>query len=48
MFQKLIDFIDNVEFLLLRENIDHFDVVENLMDPNFILTKLMMRHLNEN
>ncbi|XP_051153953.1 kynurenine formamidase [Leptopilina boulardi] len=43
--QKLVEFVDNVEFLLLRNNIDHFDIVENLVHCDFQLTKLILQHI---
>lgn len=42
--QKLLKFVDQVEFLLLRNNIDHFDIVENLVHCDFRLTKLILQH----
>lgn len=44
-FKKLVEFVDNVEFLLLRNNIDHFDIVENLVHCDFQLTKLILQHI---
>ncbi|XP_061932795.1 kynurenine formamidase isoform X2 [Apis cerana] len=43
--QKLITMVDNVQYILLRENIDHFDIVENLTNEEFILTKLILRNI---
>ncbi|KAG6796750.1 kynurenine formamidase isoform X1 [Apis mellifera caucasica] len=43
--QKLITIVDNVQYILLRENIDHFDIVENLTNEEFILTKLILRNI---
>ncbi|XP_032666523.1 kynurenine formamidase-like isoform X2 [Odontomachus brunneus] len=40
--QKLISIVNNVEFLFLPDN-DHFDIVENLLDPNYILGKLLVK-----
>lgn len=37
--------VDNVQYILLRENIDHFDIVENLTNEEFILTKLILRNI---
>ncbi|XP_014478358.1 PREDICTED: kynurenine formamidase [Dinoponera quadriceps] len=39
--QKIISLVDNVEYLLLPD-IDHFDIVENLLDPNYALAKLLL------
>ncbi|XP_020285820.1 kynurenine formamidase-like [Pseudomyrmex gracilis] len=44
--QKLISIVDNVEYLLLRDNIDHFDIVENLLDRNYHLSKLILQCLS--
>ncbi|XP_012340139.1 kynurenine formamidase [Apis florea] len=43
--QKLITMVDNVQYILLRENIDHFDIVENLTNEEFILTKIILRNI---
>ncbi|XP_012282991.1 kynurenine formamidase [Orussus abietinus] len=43
--QKLLEFVDNVEFLLLRNSVDHFDIVENLTNDNFALTKLIIKNV---
>ncbi|XP_043799947.1 kynurenine formamidase isoform X3 [Apis laboriosa] len=43
--QKLITIVDNVQYILLRENIDHFDIVENLTNEEFILTKLILHNI---
>lgn len=48
MFQKIIPIVDNVEYLLLRNNIDHFDIVEKLLDPNYHLAKLILKCLQPN
>jgi len=45
LFQKIIPIVDNVEYLLLRNNIDHFDIVEKLLDPNYHLAKLIIKCL---
>jgi len=42
--QKIIPIVDNVEYLLLQD-IDHFDIVENLIDPNYHLAKLILKCL---
>ncbi|KAI4501261.1 hypothetical protein M0802_003634 [Mischocyttarus mexicanus] len=42
--QKAISFVDNVEYILLRD-IDHFDIVENLLNAEFILTQLILKHM---
>ncbi|KAL6448153.1 hypothetical protein ACFW04_000281 [Cataglyphis niger] len=46
--QKIIPIVDNVEYLLLRNNIDHFDIVEKLLDPNYHLAKLILKCLQPN
>nr|XP_012214422.1 PREDICTED: kynurenine formamidase [Linepithema humile]XP_012214423.1 PREDICTED: kynurenine formamidase [Linepithema humile] len=43
--QKIIPVVDNVEYLLLRDNIDHFDIVEKFLDPNYHLAKLILQCL---
>ncbi|XP_070155932.1 kynurenine formamidase [Polyergus mexicanus] len=43
--QKIIPIVDNVEYLLLRNNVDHFDIVEKLLDPNYYLAKLILKCL---
>ncbi|XP_026675592.1 kynurenine formamidase [Ceratina calcarata] len=40
--QKLLTVVDNIQYILLRENVDHFDIVEKLMDEEFILTKTIL------
>ncbi|XP_047352640.1 kynurenine formamidase isoform X1 [Vespa velutina] len=45
-FQKIMSFVDNVEYILLRDNIDHFDIVENLLDTEFVLTRLILQYMN--
>ncbi|XP_043275781.1 kynurenine formamidase [Venturia canescens] len=45
--QKLIEFVDNVEFKLLRNSIDHFEIVENLGDKDFVLTKMILQMILE-
>ncbi|EZA59871.1 putative arylformamidase, partial [Ooceraea biroi] len=42
--QKIISMVDNVEYLLLRE-IDHFNIVENFLDPNYRLAKMILQCL---
>ncbi|XP_018059746.1 PREDICTED: kynurenine formamidase [Atta colombica] len=42
--QKLISIVDNVEYLLLQD-IDHFDIVEKLLEPNYHLAKLILKCL---
>ncbi|XP_043668536.1 kynurenine formamidase [Vespula pensylvanica] len=44
--QKIMSFVDNVEYILLRDNIDHFDIVENLLDAEFVLTRLILKYMN--
>ncbi|XP_029176678.1 kynurenine formamidase [Nylanderia fulva] len=43
--QKIISIVDNVEYLLLRNDIDHFDIVEKLLDSNYYLAKLILKCL---
>jgi len=43
--RRLTQFVDNVEFLLLRDNIDHFDIVENLTKSNFLLSKKLINNI---
>ncbi|XP_015181391.1 PREDICTED: kynurenine formamidase isoform X2 [Polistes dominula] len=43
--QKAMSFVDKVEYILLRD-IDHFDIVENLLNADFVLTQLIMQHMN--
>lgn len=43
--KKIISIVDNVEYLLLRNNIDHFDIVEKLLDPNYHLAELILKCL---
>ncbi|EFN83095.1 Probable arylformamidase [Harpegnathos saltator] len=42
--QKIISMVNNVEFHLLRD-IDHFDIVEKLLDPDYVLAKSMLHCL---
>ncbi|XP_034934328.1 kynurenine formamidase [Chelonus insularis] len=44
--KKLMDFVDQVEFILLREKIDHFEIVEKFSDPSFSLFKIIMSIMN--
>ncbi|XP_057326340.1 kynurenine formamidase [Microplitis mediator] len=43
--KRLIEFVDQVEFVLLRDMIDHFDIIENLRDPNYLLTKIIINNI---
>nr|XP_012140013.1 PREDICTED: kynurenine formamidase isoform X2 [Megachile rotundata] len=43
--QKLITVVDNVQYILLRDNIDHFNIVENFTDEEFILTKVILNSI---
>ncbi|XP_054016738.1 kynurenine formamidase [Hylaeus anthracinus] len=43
--QKLVTMVDDVEYILLRENTDHFDIVERLTDPEFALTKALLNNI---
>ncbi|CAK9813503.1 Kynurenine formamidase [Anthophora plagiata] len=43
--QKLVTMVDHVEYIFLRENIDHFDIVEKLTDEEFVLTKLILSNI---
>ncbi|KAL6264469.1 hypothetical protein P5V15_004576 [Pogonomyrmex californicus] len=45
--QKIISIVDNVEYLLLPD-IDHFDIVEKLLDPNYHLAKLILKCFQPN
>ncbi|XP_011864066.1 PREDICTED: kynurenine formamidase [Vollenhovia emeryi] len=42
--QKIIPIVDNVEYCLLQD-IDHFDIVEKLLDSNHHLAKLILKCL---
>lgn len=44
--QKLVTIVDNVQYILLRENVDHFDIVERLTDTNFLLTKVILDNMS--
>ncbi|KZC03790.1 putative arylformamidase [Dufourea novaeangliae] len=46
--QKLVTIVDDVQYLLLRENVDHFDIVEKLTEPEFLLTKTILAHMSSN
>ncbi|XP_043264343.1 kynurenine formamidase [Colletes gigas] len=46
--QKLVTIVDNVQYIFLRENVDHFDIVERLTEPEFLLTKAIMDNILEN
>lgn len=43
--QKLMDFVDRVEFILFRNNTDHFDIMENLQDPKNELLKTLISNI---
>ena len=43
--QKLVKMVDHVEYILLRENVDHFDIAERLVDTEFVLTKLLLSNI---
>ncbi|KAK2584021.1 hypothetical protein KPH14_006477 [Odynerus spinipes] len=43
--RKVMSFVDNVEYILLRDNIDHFDIVENLLNTEYIVTRLIIEHM---
>ncbi|XP_024942814.1 kynurenine formamidase isoform X2 [Cephus cinctus] len=43
--QKLVEFVDNVEYLLVRNSVDHYDIMEKLVDNNFILNKLLIKNI---
>ncbi|XP_063984315.1 kynurenine formamidase [Diachasmimorpha longicaudata] len=45
--QQLLKFVDRVEYILLRSNVDHFDIVENLPDPHFLLTKSIIQNIQQ-
>ncbi|XP_076661231.1 kynurenine formamidase [Halictus rubicundus] len=44
--QKLVTMVDDVQYLLLREHIDHFDIVEKLTEPEFLLTKTILTNMS--
>lgn len=44
--QKLITMVDDVQYLLLREHTDHFDIVEKLTEPEFLLTKTILANMS--
>lgn len=43
--KKLIDLVDQVEFILYRNNTDHFDIMEKLMDPTNDLSKTIITNI---
>ncbi|XP_003427698.1 kynurenine formamidase [Nasonia vitripennis] len=43
--RRLTKLVDNVEFLLLRDNVDHFDIVENLTRSEFLLSKILIANI---
>ncbi|KOC65362.1 putative arylformamidase [Habropoda laboriosa] len=43
--QKLLTMVDHVEYIFLRENIDHFDIVEKLTKEEFVLTKVILSNI---
>ncbi|KAK9310187.1 hypothetical protein QLX08_000462 [Tetragonisca angustula] len=43
--QQLITMVDNVHYVFLRENIDHFDIMEKLTNEEFILTKIILNNI---
>ncbi|XP_058805142.1 kynurenine formamidase [Phymastichus coffea] len=38
-------FVDNVEFLLIRDNTDHFDIVQNLIKTDFSLSEIIINYI---
>ncbi|XP_031828963.1 kynurenine formamidase [Nomia melanderi] len=44
--QKLITIADDVQYLLLREYTDHFDIVEKLTKPEDVLTKIILTNIS--
>lgn len=36
---------DNVQYLLARDDTDHFDIVERLTNKKFALTKLLLNDI---
>ncbi|KAL7301663.1 hypothetical protein TKK_0005666 [Trichogramma kaykai] len=40
--RRLTSIVDNVEYLLLRNDVDHFDIVENLTKADFVLSRHMV------
>ncbi|XP_078039344.1 kynurenine formamidase isoform X2 [Augochlora pura] len=43
--QKLVTMVDDVQYLLLRDEIDHFNIVEKLTEPEFCLTKIILANI---
>ncbi|KAK1120460.1 hypothetical protein K0M31_012439 [Melipona bicolor] len=43
--QQLITMVDNVHYVFLRENIDHFNIMEKLTNEEFILTKIILNNI---
>lgn len=43
--QKVMSLVDNVEYILLRDDIDHFDIVENLLKADYVLTRMIIDHI---
>ena len=43
--QKLIKMVDHVQYILLREDVDHFDIAERLVDTEYTLTKLLLSNI---
>ncbi|XP_023247131.1 kynurenine formamidase [Copidosoma floridanum] len=43
--RRLIQFVDNIKFLLLRNHIDHFDIVENLTTNDLLLSKILIHNV---
>lgn len=43
--QQLITIVDDVHYIFLRENIDHFNIVEELTNEEFILTKVILNNI---
>lgn len=45
VFQRLTTLLDNVEFFLIRDKIDHFDIVENLTKRDFALSRMIISNI---
>ncbi|KAJ8672804.1 hypothetical protein QAD02_004064, partial [Eretmocerus hayati] len=43
--RRLTKMVDNVEFILMRNNTDHFDIVENLVKGDFLLSRVMVDNI---
>lgn len=43
--QQLITMVDNVHYVFLRENIDHFNIMEKFTNEEFILTKIILNNI---